>query len=336
MTLTPEIAGSFARMTLGHVRREYPNHPGHLLLGETDETRPSRLHPAFFGSYDWHSCVHGVWQLARILRLTPGIAEADRIVAMLSEVLTAENIAGELAYFRRPGAAWFERPYGHAWLLKLAAELIGHPEPRAAAWRAALEPLTRHIVTLAGHYLPRMTYPVRSGTHSNTAFALTLFGQYAGVAGDESFKHLIGETARRWYGADADCQAWEPSQDDFLSPALTEARCMQAVLSAEEFAAWLGRFLPGLGDRRPATLFSPASVYDRTDAKVVHLDGLNLSRAWCLVSLARDGLATGTRAVLAEAAELHLGAAISHVGGDYVGEHWLASFALLALTDRPG
>lgn len=330
--LTSELASRFATIALGHVTREYPNHILHGLEGPEDARTPSELHPVFYGSYDWHSCVHGYWMLARLLRLYPDMPEAPAIRDLFSTMLVPDRIAGECAYFDRPMARGYERPYGWGWLLKLAAELHGHGDP---AWGEALSPLTARIVQRFRDFLPLATYPVRVGTHYNTAFALRLAADYADTVGDEALLDLLRATSLRWYGTDTACPAWgEPSGDDFLSPALIEAECMRRLLPAGKFAHWFDGFMPDIAAKQPRTLFAPASVSDRSDGKIAHLDGLSLSRAWCWASLARPLPNTDPRrAVMIEAAHGHLEAGIAHVAGDYMGEHWLASFAVLALTE---
>ena len=324
--LTQSLAERFASIALGHVEREYPNKPGHVLDGPADASTPAALHPVFYGSFDWHSCVHSYWLLARVLRRYPQSASAAAIVELFDRQLVPEKIAGECRYFARPGSRGYERPYGWAWLLKLAAELALLPEPR---WAAALAPLAAVIAARFHAFLPIATYPVRAGTHGNTAFALRLAADYA----DPDLLTLLRVTATRWYGADAACPAWdEPCGDDFLSPTLIEAECMRR-LHAPLFPAWFARFLPHIGSGHPAVLFKPVQPSDRTDGKIAHLDGLNLSRAWCLRSLAAAG-----GGLLEPAAEAHLDAAMPHLAGHYMGEHWLATYALLALdeTTTPG
>ncbi|MGV1803208.1 DUF2891 domain-containing protein [Agrobacterium vitis] len=324
-------ANSFAEIALGHVTREYPNHIMHVFDGAETEVTPSALHPVFYGSFDWHSCVHGYWMLARLLRLFPSMPSAPAIRDLFDTMLVAENIAGECRYFDRPSSRGYERPYGWGWLLALAAELEGHERPD---WARALLPLTQRIVARFEAFLPLATYPVRVGTHYNTAFALRLAADYGQVSGNSAFLTLLEQTARRWYGDDHTCTAWgEPSGDEFLSSSLIEAECMRRLLPPAEFSNWLSRFLPDLARGEPAHLMQPANVSDRSDGKIAHLDGLNLSRAWCFYALAaalKDQDAASL--VLTQAAERHLDAALAHVAGEYMGEHWLASFAVLALT----
>jgi hypothetical protein len=327
--LTPALAGRLAAIALGHVAREYPNKLDHVLEGPADLRGPRDLHPAFWGSFDWHSCVHAFWMLARLLRRFPGVAEAPAIRALFDARLTPAAIAAERAYLDRPLSRGFERPYGWAWLLKLAAELEGLEGGR---WAGALAPLADAFAGRFHDFRPRADYPLRAGVHSSTAFALRLAADHA----DAGLLALFRGKARAWYGADADCQAWEPSGDEFLSPALIEAECLRRLLPAEEFLAWFSRFLPRLARREPATLFNPARVADRADGKIVHLDGLNLSRAWCWRALAAALPADDPRRAAAEGtAAAHLEAGLPHVAGDYMGEHWLASFAVLALDEVP-
>ena len=332
MRLDAATTSSFARVALAHVTREYPNKLDHVLTRRSDARTPRELHPVFYGSFDWHSCVHGYWLLATLVRLAPEIGEANRIEALFDEHLTAAKVRREMKYLSRPSARTFERPYGWAWLLMLAAELARHETKRAQRWNVALAPLAKVFADRFLAFLPKATYPTRVGTHFNSAFAITLALEYADVAGHAKLRSALVGKAREWYSNDRDCQAWEPGGDDFLSSALIEAACMQRVLGAGEFAGWLDTFLPRLERRQPATLFMPATVSDRSDAKIAHLDGLNLSRAWCWRLLATSWPANDPRhAVAIEAAAVHLGASLPHVTGDYMGEHWLATFALLAV-----
>ena len=328
--LTPEIASSFARIALGHVAREYPNKLDHVLDGPADARGPRDLHPIFYGSFDWHSCVHGYWLLASLLRREPGIAEAPAIRALFDQAFTAEKVAGEVDYLARPSTRGFERPYGWGWLLKLQAELLAHDDPR---WATSLQPLATVFAERFADFLPKALYPIRTGVHSSTAFALALAQDYAAAAGDIALTALFTDKVRAWYLADRDAPAWEPSGDEFLSATLMEAECLRRLLPPGEFAPWLKAFLPRAAQRQPASLFTPAVVSDRSDGKIAHLDGLNFSRAWCWRELAATLLPGDPLAAVAEiAAREHLAASLPHVAGDYMGEHWLASFALLALT----
>lgn len=324
-SLTPETAARFAEIALGHVTREYPHKLDQVLEGPEDLLGPRALHPIFFGSFDWHSCVHGYWLLLRTLRLHPDMSASVRIRTLVGEMLSPDKVAGELAYLDRAYTGGFERPYGWAWLLMLHAEAQRHDAP----WADHLAPLARAFADRFRAYLPKLTYPIRTGTHFNTAFALILAGEW-GAANDPELTALIGARARAYYGEDRSCPAWEPGGDDFLSGALTEALLMKRVLSREEFQSWFNDFLPSLAAGEPKSLFTPAFVSDRSDGKIAHLDGVNLSRAWCWRSLA-DALAPGLAALARDTADRHLEASLPHVAGDYMGEHWLATFAMLAL-----
>jgi hypothetical protein len=329
-SLTPAIAAQFARIALGHVTREFPNKLDHVLVSADNARAPSALHPVFYGSFDWHSCVHGYWLLARLLVRFPAADFAAEIADLFDGQLTAEKVAGECDYLAAPAARGFERPYGWGWLLKLAAELAG----LETRWSDALSPLAKSFAQRFRDFLPIAPYPVRVGTHFNTAFALRLAADYAETVADGSLLDLLLGTAERWYAGDLDCPAWgEPSSDDFLSPTLIEAECMRRLLPPERFMPWFNLFLPRLSEGLPATLFVPANVTNRSDGKIAHLDGLNLSRAWCFRALERALPAhdDARRNLLREAADVHLAASLPHVAGNYMGEHWLASFALLAL-----
>jgi hypothetical protein len=331
--LTADLASRFARIALGHVRREYPNGPDHVLAGDADARTPRQLHPIFYGSFDWHSCVHSYWMLARLLRRFPGLDVGDQIGALFDEQFVPQKVAAECAYLEAPNALGFKRPYGWGWLLKLAAELADLEDGR---WGKTLAPLAEIFAQRFSDFLPLATYPVRVGTHFNTAFGLRMAADYAAATQDQPLAALLTETALRWYGADEDCPAWgEPSDDDFQSPALIEAECMRRILPAGEFAPWFDRFLPHLARKQPKTLFLPSTVTDRSDGKIAHLDGLNLSRAWCFRSLAETlAPSDDRRPVLEAAAREHLAAGLPHIAGDYMGEHWLATFAVLAIDER--
>ncbi|MDN3646215.1 DUF2891 domain-containing protein [Pontixanthobacter aestiaquae] len=325
MELTEKIARGFARIALGHVSQEYPRKLDHVMNADADVLPPRVLHPCFFGSFDWHSCVHGWWTLLTLRRLYPDMPAAAQIGELAETTLSEDKLAAELDYLSRPGSAGFERPYGWAWLLYLHLEAVRHEDQ---AWGQRLEPLARAFAKRLESYLAILTYPIRTGTHFNSAFALTLAVEWADQF-DPDLAETVRGTAKRWFGEDRGCQAWEPGGDEFLSPALSVALLMQKSLPADMFAGWFGAFLPDLSNSQPATLFKPATVSDRSDGKVAHLDGLNLSRAWAWREI---GQAVPEHAVLAERlAKTHLDAAMPHVAGDYAGEHWLASFALLAL-----
>jgi len=328
-TLTRDIAEKFAPLALAHVGREYPNKMDHVMAGPQDVAGPRAMHPIFFGSFDWHSCVHAYWLLARLLRRYPDLAQANEIAALFDERITTQNVAAECAYLERPAARGFERPYGWAWLLALQAELEQHGAlPRAAM---TLRPLAEMFAARFKAFLPLADYPIRTGVHSSTAFAFRLAADYAEGADPVLFA-LLRDKALAWYSGDEGAQAWEPSQDDFLSPTLMEASCMRRFMGARAFRAWFARFLPDAAAEKPTSLFSPARVSDRSDGKIAHLDGLNFSRAWSWreIAAAHDAESALARTAHA-AADGHIAASLPHVAGDYMGEHWLATFALLAL-----
>jgi hypothetical protein len=311
--VTEKQARAFAATALANVVRPYPRHLAHLLTGPSEELEPRKLHPAFYGSYDWHSAVHMHWLLARVLRLYPRKSE---ILAVLEEHLAPQRLAAELDYFHSPAGRTFERPYGWAWLLELQAELLRLGNAR---WSGALQPLAAELARRMTRFVGGAPYPIRAGSHGNTAFACLLALDYARIAANQELQREIETAARRWYGNDRHAPlTYEPSLDDFLSPALVEATLMNEILEPDEFGAWRRAFF----STNPAELLRPPVVADRADPKQSHLDGLALTRAWCFRKLGYK-----------EAAERHLAAALPHVvGGDYVGEHWLASFAVLALS----
>jgi hypothetical protein len=327
--LTRTRAAAFAQTTLGHIGREYPHVLQHVMAGPEAGIAPAALHPVFHGSYDWHSCVHGWWQLLVLARLHPDLPEAAAIVARADAMLVPAKVAGEVAYLERPSARGWERPYGWAWALALHGEAARHP---GRGWAAALAPLADLVAARFAAHLPDLTYPIRVGTHFNTAFAATLALDWA-RAHEPALATLIEDRAVAWFGADRGCQAWEPGGDEFLSSALCEALLMGRVLPPAAFRAWFDAFLPDVARGAPATLFRPALVSDRSDGKIAHLDGLNLSRAWCWRTLAAAlGKAHPAHAAMLGAAERHLVASLPHLADDYMGGHWLATFALLALT----
>jgi len=330
--LSQSLAESFTALALSHVSREYPNKLDHVLADPADVRGPRALHPVFFGSFDWHSCVHGYWLLARLLLLYPDHRQAGDVKALFCERFTRQAMEVECAYLERASARGFERPYGWAWLLALQSTLDQHPDPALAAAAEVLMPLSQKFASRFKAYLPLAQYPVRTGMHTSSAFALTLTADFA-QRHDTALYTLMQERVVHWYWQDQGAQAWEPGQDDFLSPTLMEAMCMQRYSTQAEFSPWFARFLPDIAHQTPASLFTPASVSDRTDGKIAHLDGLNLSRAWCWRRLARSCTSAAQSQQLMQSADEHLNVSLPHVAGDYMGEHWLATFALLALAD---
>jgi hypothetical protein len=333
----PALAERFARLALDCVHREYPNKIAHVLSSDADVRPPRELTPAFYGCYDWHSSVHGHWLLARIARLLPDAPIAAEAREALAESLTADNLAAEVHYLEGPGRVSFERPYGLAWLLQLAAELRAWNTPEARAWVEALAPLETAAAARIADWLPKLTAPIRIGEHSQTAFALGLVLDWAREAGDEATQRLLETRSRGFYGADRDCPlGYEPSGEDFLSPCLGEADLMRRVLAPAEYARWLDGFLPSLPLDGSAGWLSPGIVTDPTDPKLAHLDGLNLSRAWMLEGMA-SGLPEGDarRPGLRAAAAAHREKGLRAVTGEhYEGGHWLGTFAVYLVTER--
>ncbi len=331
LELTREDASRFAKLALNCVRKEFPNKPDHVMKDMEDVRSPKAQHPAFYGCYDWHSCVHGHWLLVRLLKQFPGLPETKDIRAVLDENLAPDKIQGELAYLEGPERKSFERTYGWAWLLKLAAELRYMGDPDGMRWFTSLKPLSDVIAIRYMEFLPKQTYPIRTGVHPNTAFGLSFALDYASAVKDERLSTLLVQRARDYFLKDGDYPAaWEPSGEDFFSPALMEADLMRRVLGEKEFRIWFHRFLPAL----PPNLLTPAMVTDRTDPKLVHLDGLNLSRAWAMRSIAAAlSKEDPMRKILAESAERHATNALANVAsGHYEGEHWLATFAVYLLS----
>ena len=336
-SLTEQEASHFAALALKCVTREFPNKPEHVINNNSEVQSPKALHPAFYGCYDWHSSVHGHWMLVRLLKTFPNLPESSQIRAALNANLTAENIQAEVAYIKQANRQSFERTYGWAWALKLAEELQTWNDSDGTRWFANFKPLAEVIVAAYRNFLPKQTYPIRTGVHPNTAFGLAFALDYAKAIHDRDFEALLNERSRTYFSKDTNYPgAWEPGGEDFFSPALTEADLMRRVMQPAEFATWFHRFLPGVAKGDPAALLEPAVVTDRSDPKLVHLDGLNLSRAWCMRSIARALPANDpARKVLSESAKKHAAAALAHVAsGDYAGEHWLASFAVFLLSDE--
>ncbi len=335
--LDAAAAARFARLALDCVHREYPNKIAHVLASDADVAPPRRLTPAFYGCYDWHSSVHGHWLLVRLARTFPDAPFAAAARRAVGESLTAENIAGEVAYLEGPGRVTFERPYGLAWLLQLAAELREWDDPDAARWRQALSPLEGAAARRFADWLPKLTHPIRIGEHAQTAFAFGLVRDWVVTAGDGDLLALLDRRIGDYYLGDRDCPlAYEPSGQDFLSPCLAEADLVRRVLPPAAYAAWLGAFLPSVPRDGSTGWLAPAVVTDPSDPKLAHLDGLNLSRAWMLEGMAA-GLPAGDprRAALEATARAHRAAGLAAVTGEhYEGGHWLGSFATYLVTGR--
>ncbi len=336
MTLDQDTASRFAQLALQGIPREYPNKLDHVMNSAAEVMTPATLHPAFYGSFDWHSSVHGHWMLVRLLKLFPQLPQANAIRQSLHETLSKDNIAVEVDYLKQSNRTSFERTYGWAWLLKLAAELHNWNDNEGQAWSKNLTPLAQVMVERYLEFLPKQTYPIRRGVHPNTAFGIAFALDYARTVGHQPLEHLLVQRSLDYFGQDKDYPAqWEPDGDDFFSRSLMEADLMRRILPTEDFAQWLHAFLPDLDRHEPRSLLEPAFVSDRSDPKIVHLDGLNLSRAWCMKGIARS-LPAGdpTRPILATSASRHTQATLPHIAsGHYEGEHWLASFAVYLLTE---
>jgi len=323
-------ASGLAYPALHCIRKPYPYKPGNVLVDDSSLLPPRVQHPAFYGCFDWHSSVHGHWTLVKLLKEFPDLPEGDEIRQKLGENLTAENLAKETEFFYSEGNKTFERTYGWAWLLKLALELETWEDPIGNELSGNLRPLADSLVQKYLEFLAILPYPIRVGEHTNTAFGLSFAWDYAVFTGREDLKNMIAGRTMDFYMEDRGCPlSWEPGGFDFLSPCLMEADLMTRVLGEPEYRSWLQNFLPGILDPKRFTL-SPAEVTDRTDPKIVHLDGLNLSRAWCLFHISSK--LQGEYLHLEDLALKHLNASLPYIAsGNYEGEHWLASFAVFAL-----
>ena len=336
--LDPAAAARFAGLALSCLHREYPNKIAHTMASDADALPPHVLTPAFYGCFDWHSDVHGHWLLVRLLRLYPNAPFAAQARTELARSFTPTNIASEVTHLTRSDRAEFERPYGLAWLLQLSSELRQWQDPRAQQWLTTLQPLETAAAGRLKSWLPKLHYPIRIGEHEQTAFSFGLVWDWAGVTGDTEMRQLLTDAAHRFYQNDRHCPlSYEPSGQDFLSPCLAEADFMRRVLDRTAFSQWLTDFLPEIPTSAGKAWLTPGVVTDRTDPKLAHLDGLNLSRAWMLEGIAH-GLGPDDRrtAALLAAANSHRQAALPAVTGEhYEGGHWLGTFAVY-LTSRAG
>ena len=344
--IDPELAARFARLALNCVHQEFPNKISRTTDNAQDIGRPKTIFPVFYGCFDWHSAVHGHWLLVRLLRVGPQEgAWRDEAYSKLGQSFAPNNIAGEIANFARPARGSWERPYGLAWYLQLMAELrewaAQSPDPQAQIWLERLEPLEQDIADSLKVWLPKLAYPIRLGTHNQSAFAFGLMLDWARVAGDSEMEALIIERALAFHKNDVNCPlAYEPSGEDFLSPCLMEADLMRRVMTQADFSEWFSRFMPNVPDDAPndssGDWLEPGIVLDASDGKLVHLDGVNSSRAWNLYNIAR-ALPEGDarKASLVAAAKIHADTGVAAVSDEhYSGSHWLASFATYLMTDR--
>ena len=333
--LTVEGASHLASLPLKCLQQEYPNKTSHTSAGDSDHLKtPKQQHPAFYGCFDWHSCVHGHWMLVKLLKDFPSLPEAAQIRNAISINITAVNIAQEIKYFGPKLSQSYERTYGWAWLLKLQEELLTWNDPDAVRWRNTLQPLCDSVITFWMKYLPKQTYPNRTGVHPNTAFGLVFALDYARSAKNTGFEAAIVKAAKQLYLNDKNAPtAWEPDGTDFLSPSLEEADLMRNVLPKEQFNLWFNNWI------NKASLLHLTRlpvVSDRTDMQIVHLDGLCLSRSWCMKGIAKQLPANDPRKkLLISSAVKHLNASLPNIAsGNYGGEHWLASFAVYALSNE--
>lgn len=328
-------AEQLSKLALKCLHREYPNKLDHVMGSAEEVLEPHVLHPVFYGCYDWHSSVHGHWMLVRLLKTMPSVENASTIRAELNKSFTPENVAKEIAYLDQAGRKSFERTYGWAWIFKLSEELHDWNDPDGARWKGVLEPLTKKFAGKMKDFLPKQDYPIRTGVHPNTAFAIGFAIDYARKTGDAAFEKLLVSRARDYYLNDKRYPlVLEPGGEDFFSPSLIESSLMRRVLAEKDFHAWNEKFFGKINERVLAPILKPAVVGDRTDPKIVHLDGLNLSRAWCMHEIASSyAQGSSERKLFEEAALAHEKAAVPFItSGNYEGEHWLASFAVYLLA----
>lgn len=323
-----KAANHLAQMPLNCVETEYPNKLGQTLGSDQDLKTPRQLHPAFYGCFDWHSAVHGHWSMVALLKNFPQIDEKEKLRSVLKMHISKENISKEVEYFQGKHNKSWERTYGWAWLLKLSEELHGWDDDLARELEGNLLPLSQLISEKFMEFLPKLHYPIRVGEHPNTAFGMSFAWDYAVAVNDEKLKAIIAMRAKDFYYKDVACPMnWEPGGFDFLSPCLQEVDIMRKVLDKKEFMLWLNRFLPQLADMKFS--LRPGVVSDRTDGKLVHLDGVNFSRAWVLYAL---GNQYPEYKHLIKVADEHVAKSLPYVVGDsYEGGHWLGSFAIYAL-----
>ncbi|HCC70512.1 MAG TPA: DUF2891 domain-containing protein [Bacteroidales bacterium] len=324
-------ANRLADLPISCIEKEYPNKLNQTITGDEDLLPPRDLHPSFCGCFDWHSSVHGHWSVVMLMKKFPGLEKYEEMKSLLSKSLDTDNIQKEIEYFSKDHNRTFERTYGWAWLLKLAEELYTWDSAFGREMYNNISPLAGLISEMYIEFLPRLHYPIRVGTHTNTAFGLCFAYDYAASTDNDSLLIAIKNKAREFYFYDTECPvSWEPGGNDFLSPCLEEADIMRRVLDAEEFEVWLKSFLPDLSD--PSYIMEPGVVSDRTDSQLAHLDGLNFSRAWCLYGIANS---LNDYQHLAKMANEHINYSLPDIAdGNYEGGHWLASFALLALDSQ--
>ncbi|MBE9510797.1 MAG: DUF2891 domain-containing protein [Bacteroidetes bacterium] len=330
-----ETANHLSKLAYNCISREYPNKLSHVMNDSTEVLGPETLHPAFYGCFDWHSSVHGHWMLVKLLKSFPNLELRNDIIDTIDKNITKESIGKEVEYIHQASRKSFERTYGWAWLLKLAEELYSWDDPQGNKWFENLQPLADAIANRYIEFLPKQTYPIRRGVHPNTAFGMSFALDWAQTSGNKELEKVLIERSIAYYINDINAPAsWEPDGDDFLSPSLQECDLMRRVLNQDNFTKWFDKYLPVIVDCKPQNLLEPAIVGDRSDPKIVHLDGLNLSRAWCMFSIA-NALPDNhpAKEILFEAGKKHTSDALSNItSGNYEGEHWLASFAVYMFT----
>ncbi|MGB7347950.1 MAG: DUF2891 domain-containing protein [Pirellulaceae bacterium] len=334
-SLTQEEAATFAQLALKGIVQEFPNKPSNVMDSADDVRSPKAMHPVFYGSFDWHSSVHGHWMLARLLKLYPDAPIAAEIRTALNSQLTEDALKKEAEYFAADYNKSFERMYGWAWFMQLVTELQGWDDADAIRWRTNLKPLESQIAQRMNDYLPKLTFPIRTGVHPDTGFALGMLLDYARELGDSDLEALLVEKAKAFYASDVDYPAhYEPSGHDFFSSGFNEADLMRRVLSQDDFVSWLDRFLPQLNTNSMGTMMVPVEVSDVTDGHLVHLAGLNLSRAWTMTGIAKAlPESDPRREILLASIKQHADAGLKYVtSGHYEGEHWLATFAVYHLS----
>lgn len=331
LTLTIKEAEKIIALPLHCIEQEYPNKLGQVLGADADLKTPKQLRPIFYGCFDWHSSVHGYWSIIELMKRFPALNETHQIRKRLNTLITAENVQVELAFFDDPNNKTFERTYGWAWLFQLHGALATWEDEDAQRWAKLLEPLAKVLMERYETYLPKLNYPIRTGTHDNTAYGLSLSLEYARLMKETAFEQLLVETANRLYAKDTNCNlAFEPSGHDFLSPCLEEARLMSKIQDAATFKTWLTAFLPEIFE--PDFQLEVGKVSDRTDGHLVHLDGLNFSRAACLSDLAKK---LPELAHVKAIGKHHFESSFGNItNDDYMGSHWLGTFALYALLHQ--
>ncbi len=329
---TEGLALKFAKMALNCIEKEYPNKPSHVLNNKNEALPPIKFHPAFYGCFDWHSAVHGHWMLVKVMKTFPEIKSGEKIRKALKRNITVKNIETEINYLNQKNRKSFERTYGWSWLLKLTEELYTWDDQDGKEMYKSIKPLAEKIVRSYLDFLPKQTYPIRTGVHPNTAFGLLFAYDYALTLNNKELLDLIKSKSIEYFGNDTKCpDSWEPGGEDFFSPCLMEALLMTKILNKDKFLIWFEKFLPNL---KHSKLLVPAIVSDRSDGKLSHLDGLNLSRVWCFADI-RKLVPKNSRLneLLTESIKIHLKTALDNINsGFYAGEHWLGSFAVYAFS----